>query len=323
MKRVLILLLLSVLVKSCLSQVVSTNIEIRKASPQLKLNGTSASIDFYNSDITLTQSANTLSLAGGDFSMGANNLYLTGAIGTTSNRSSKGWFTNMEISNVPTINGVAMSSIYSPIANPIFTGLIKVNTDTVPTMAWVRTQGVGGGGTWGSIIGTLSNQTDLANALDAKSNTVSPVFTVSATLPTSTSIGNISSTEISYIDNARSNLQAQLDDTTEYKAAFRSSFNAQTGTSYTLGLTDEFKIVTMTNSSANTVTIPPNVTAAFPIGSQITIVQMGAGETSIVPGSGVTLYSADNDRDLRVIYSSCTLLKTAINTWLLIGDIEP
>jgi hypothetical protein len=100
------------------------------------------------------------------------------------------------------------------------------------------------------------------------------------------------------------------------------SYNAQTGTSYTLVLTDASKIVTMTNAAANTLTVPPNSSVAFDVGAQVTVVQTGAGTTTIAAGSGVTINSAGSALGLRVQYSSCTLLKTATDTWLLIGDIQ-
>jgi phosphotransferase system glucose/maltose/N-acetylglucosamine-specific IIC component len=60
---------------------------------------------------------------------------------------------------------------------------------------------------------------------------------------------------------------------------------------------------------------------AFPIGTQITFAQMGAGQVTFAGAVGVTIYSADSDLKLRTQYSSATLIKTATNTWLLIGDI--
>jgi hypothetical protein len=100
------------------------------------------------------------------------------------------------------------------------------------------------------------------------------------------------------------------------------TYNAQTGTSYTLVLADASKIITMTNASANTLTVPPNSSVAFAVGTQVTVAQTGAGTTTIAAGSGVTINSAGSALGLRVQYSSCTLLKTATDTWLLIGDIQ-
>ena len=98
--------------------------------------------------------------------------------------------------------------------------------------------------------------------------------------------------------------------------------NTQTGSTYTLVLTDAHKLIIRSNSSANTVTVPTNNSVAFPIGTQITVVQVGTGTTSIAAAGGVTINSADGALDLRVRYSTCSLVKTATDTWLLIGDME-
>lgn len=117
----------------------------------------------------------------------------------------------------------------APIANPNFTGVARLNTtDTLATQAYARAKGGGsseGEGVWGGITGTLSDQTDLQSALNAKAPTVSPTFTTSATLPAATSIGNVSSTEISYLDGARENIQDQLDDTTSVDNLFSGILN--------------------------------------------------------------------------------------------------
>jgi len=99
--------------------------------------------------------------------------------------------------------------------------------------------------------------------------------------------------------------------------------NSQTGTSYTLGISDVGKTISMTNASANAVTVPPNSSVAFGVGTKITVYQGGSGITSFVAGSGVTINSADSALNLRTIYSTATLTKTGTNSWLLAGDIIP
>ena len=65
--------------------------------------------------------------------------------------------------------------------------------------------------TWGGIIGTLSNQTDLQNALNLKANSASPTFTGTVVLPSTTSVGTVSNIEIGYLDGVTSLIQTQLD----------------------------------------------------------------------------------------------------------------
>ena len=102
------------------------------------------------------------------------------------------------------------------------------------------------------------------------------------------------------------------------------AINAQTGTTYTTVLADAGKIITSSNGSAVTITIPPNSSVAYPIGSSLTIVSIGAGLTSVTEGSGVLINSTGADPDvpvLRAQHSSATAIKTATNTWQVVGDI--
>jgi len=97
------------------------------------------------------------------------------------------------------------------------------------------------------------------------------------------------------------------------------SLNAQSA-SYTLQLSDSAKLVELNNASANNLTVPLNSTAAFPIGTQINILQTGAGQTTIVATGGVTI-NATPGLKLRTQWSSATLIKRASDTWVAIGDL--
>lgn len=96
--------------------------------------------------------------------------------------------------------------------------------------------------------------------------------------------------------------------------------NAQTA-SYTLVLADKDKLVEIENASANNLTIPLNSSVAFPIGTQITVLQTGAGTTTLVATGGVTL-NATPGLILRARWSSVTLIKRGTDTWVAIGDLR-
>jgi hypothetical protein len=96
--------------------------------------------------------------------------------------------------------------------------------------------------------------------------------------------------------------------------------NAQTGTTYTLVASDAGDLVTLTNASPITLTIPLNSSVAFANGTQITITQAGAGKVTVAGAVGVTVNSADGFLSLRNQWSAGTLIKTATNSWILIGD---
>lgn len=100
------------------------------------------------------------------------------------------------------------------------------------------------------------------------------------------------------------------------------SFNQQTGTTYTLVLADDSKGVELSNTSAITLTVPLNSSVAFPIGAQITLVQTNTGQVTVVGAGGVTV-NATPGLKLRAQWSSATLLQRATNSWLLIGDTTP
>lgn len=100
------------------------------------------------------------------------------------------------------------------------------------------------------------------------------------------------------------------------------SINAQTGTSYTLVLGDAGKEVTMTNASANTLTIPANASVAFPTGTVINVSMLGAGTTTIAGDTGVTVNGVSaGSGDIQTQYQGVQLLKIATDTWVARGDI--
>lgn len=96
--------------------------------------------------------------------------------------------------------------------------------------------------------------------------------------------------------------------------------NAQTGTTYTLVLADEGKLVTLTNAAAITLTVPTNATSAFPVGSRVDLVPLGAGMVTIVGAGGVTI-RATPSAVTRATYSAVSLVKIATDEWLCVGDL--
>ena len=101
-----------------------------------------------------------------------------------------------------------------------------------------------------------------------------------------------------------------------------SSINAQTGTSYTLALSDRGQTVTMSNASANTLTIPTNASVAFDTGSVVHVIMLGAGTTTITGDTGVTVNGVSaGSGDINNQYQGVSLLKIGTNTWVASGDI--
>lgn len=98
--------------------------------------------------------------------------------------------------------------------------------------------------------------------------------------------------------------------------------NTQSGASYTLVLTDRDSLVEMNNGSGNTLTIPTNASVAFPVGTQILVVQKGNGQTTIQGDTGVTVYAEDSRIKTVGQYAMATLVKCASDTWYLGGNLE-
>ena len=105
------------------------------------------------------------------------------------------------------------------------------------------------------------------------------------------------------------------------------SINNQTGTTYQPILTDASAIITMSNISVNTVTIPTDATLNFPVGSVLTIFSINTGQTTIsAVTSATTIISSTASTaispKLRTRYSSATAVKVAANLWYVAGDIS-
>lgn len=98
-------------------------------------------------------------------------------------------------------------------------------------------------------------------------------------------------------------------------------FNAQTGTTYSLVLTDQDKLVTLSNASAITLTVPNGI---FSTGQQINVQALGAGQVSIASDGTTVLTSTgatSTAPKLRAQYSAATIICTSSNNFTVIGDL--
>jgi len=205
-------------------------------------------------------------------------------------------------------------------------------------------------------LGNVANTADLDKpvstavqaALDLKADLNSPTFTGTVSGITKSMVGLGSVANTADLDKPVSTaVQAALDLKADLNAVFTTSNfqdasvttakiadNAITSAkiadatidekteNYTLELTDKNKFVKMSVAGANTVTVPTNASVAWPVGSQIHIIQYGTGKTQVIPVSGTVTIYATPGTYLRARYSSATLLKCDTNTWLLTGDLS-
>lgn len=183
--------------------------------------------------------------------------------------------------------------------------------------------GLSGGGTSGTVtldvdttvVATTSNTLTMTSKTLTSPTVTTPTFTLATT--SSTTSGRMS------YDSTNKKIQVGDGSNALDYASSTLVTNAQTA-SYTLVLGDKDKLVEVSNASANTVTIPTNASVAYPTGTQINILQTGAGQTTISGTSGVTVNSTGATTaspKLRVQWSSATAIKRGENSWVVVGDI--
>ena len=105
------------------------------------------------------------------------------------------------------------------------------------------------------------------------------------------------------------------------------TLNAQTGTTYTAVSTDQYQVlVTMSNASANAFKIPTNASVAFAVGTVITVMNIGAGLTTIsaTTSGTTTVLSAGATAASPTLaqYKSAACIKTGTDTWYVVGAIS-
>jgi len=120
--------------------------------------------------------------------------------------------------------------------------------------------------------------------------------------------------------NGATNFQNLADDVEAKTTGKEIVVNAQTA-SYTAVLSDADKTVEMNVATANNFTIPLNSSVPYPVGTCIGVLQVGAGQTTIVATGGVTINGTPGLK-LRDQWSSAVLRKRATDTWVVVGDLS-
>ncbi len=98
------------------------------------------------------------------------------------------------------------------------------------------------------------------------------------------------------------------------------TLSAQSGTAYTLQLSDAGQFISFTNAAAVTITVPANASAAFAIGSRMMVFQQGTGQITFSPAGGVTLQASPGLK-IAAQYGGAELIKLATDTWAIVGRL--
>jgi hypothetical protein len=188
---------------------------------------------------------------------------------------------------ITNVHGVTGS--LAGLASPALTG-----TPTAPTP------------TGGDNSTKIATTAFIGTALGSYATLASPALTGSPTAPTQTARdGSTKVATTAYVDGADQG---------------NGSPNTQTG-NYTLVLTDAGKTVETNSASAIVVTVPPNSSVAFPIGTIIELNRYGAGTATVAAGAGVTVRSRGALLAIGNQYGSVSLRKRATDEWVLVGDL--
>ena len=179
-----------------------------------------------------------------------------------------------------------------------------------------------------------SKVSGLTSSLAAKAPIADPTFTGTATIPTLTLTNPLSAanggTGLSSLGTgvatflgtpSSANLAAMITDEIGTGNIVLSEIATSSQTaSYTLVAADRGKLVEMNVGSANNLTVPLDSSVNFPTGTQIDILQVGSGQTTVVATGGVTINGTPGLK-IRAQWGGATLIKRAANTWVLIGDL--
>jgi hypothetical protein len=298
----------------------------------------------FTGSVTLPDNTITQSMMSDD-SVGTNEI---GGLSVTEAKIADGAVTSVKIADGTIVNGdinasaaIATSKISgldtalsekAPLASPALTGVptaptatAATNTTQIATTEFVRTEvanlvnsATSTLDTLGEIATALGNDPNLSSTLTTAIGLKAPINNAAFTGTFSAPTGTITSAMIA--DGTIANADVSTTAAIDLNKIADVSTNAQAA-SYTLVLADKNKIVEMGVGSANNLTVPLNSSVAFPIGTQINILQTGSGQTTVVATGGVTV-NATPGLKIRAQWSYATLIKRAENTWVLVGDIS-
>jgi hypothetical protein len=245
-------------------------------------------------------------------------------------------------------------ALKAPLASPTLTGTplaptatAGTNTTQIATTAFVGTAVANLVASAPSTLDTLNElatalgndasfSTTVTTSIATKAPIASPTFTGTATIPTltltnpltaangGTGLSSLGTGVATFLGTPSSaNLAAMITDEigTGNIVLSEVATTAPSAGSYTLVASDRGKLVEMSGSSANTLTVPLHSTIPYPTGTQIDILQVGTGQTTVAGATvGVTINGTPGLK-IRAQWGGATLIKRGENLWVLIGDL--
>jgi hypothetical protein len=217
--------------------------------------------------------------------------------------------TTTSLPSLTTVNGTSIPASATLITSATVSlpNVTSVNGTTIPSSATLLTSTTG--------VTTFSGGTTGLTPATATSGAISLSGTLAVAnggtgVTSSTGTGNV-------VLSSNPSLTAPL---------ITLSINLQTGTTFTPALSDGGSIVTLSNASAISLTIPTDASVAFPIGTQLNFIQIGAGQVTISAVTPATTFISSNGAasaspKLRTTFSSASAIKVAGNLWYVVGDI--
>jgi len=228
----------------------------------------------------------------------ANSISLaTVAVGAAALSISTGNITDTRVlvtTNIPEVGDISSVTAGTGLSGGGSSGAVTLSIDTAVTVDLSTAQ-------------TLTNKTLTAPIISTISNTGT------LTLPTSTDTLVGRATTDTLTNKSLTSPKVNL------------GIEAQTGTTYTTVLDDNGKLITLTNAASIAVTIPLNSSVAYPVGAQLNMAQMGAGQVTVSGDVGVTVVSTGATASApkaRAQYSTLTAVQTSTDNWLVMGDIS-
>ena len=231
----------------------------------------------------------------------------------------------------------------APNSNPTFTGTVSADAVSANTLVLNQTANVG------TNLNVSGNANITGNLMVSDSITVSGNLTVSGTTTTVNSatldiadnsitlnsdfttgsptenagieVLRGSSSTVALRWNETNDLWEITEDGTNYDSISKVVIFNNQAASYTLVRSDKNKLIEVDNASATTITIPADDSVAYPVGTEVRVLQTGAGQVTIAGAAGVTV-NATPGLNLRAQWSSANMIKRAANTWVALGDLS-